>query len=188
MSETAGSTRRRPWLAIAPVAAFALLAALFYRGLSGDPGEIPSALIGKPVPQFTLPPVDGLAQPGFSAADLATGQVTLVNVWGSWCVPCRSEHPLLIELGRRKDIRVFGIDYKDEPENARRFLGSLDNPFAAIGADHTGRVAIDWGVYGVPETFVVDGKGIIRLKWIGELTKEALRATIDPKIAELNGG
>src|SRR6476646_7633411 len=108
MSETA--TQRRPWLAIVPVAAFALLAALFYRGLSGDPAEIPSALIGKPVPQFTLPAVEGLAAPGFSLARLATGQVTLVNVWGSWCVPCRSEHPLLIELGRRKDIRVFGID------------------------------------------------------------------------------
>ena len=183
MSEALES-RRRPWLALLPIAAFLLIAALFYRGLSGNPSEIPSALIDKPVPQFDLPAVEGLASPGFSSSDLAKGEITLVNVWGSWCVPCRSEHPLLAELAKRRDIRVFGINYKDEPENARRFLGSLGNPFAAVGADRTGRVAIDWGVYGVPETFIVDGAGIIRLKWIGELTEDAMRNTIDPKIAE----
>jgi cytochrome c biogenesis protein CcmG/thiol:disulfide interchange protein DsbE len=181
----AAQVRRQPWLVLVPFAAFILLAALFYRGLSGDPSEIPSALIGKPVPQFSLPPVDGLATPGFGSADLGKGGITLVNVWGSWCVPCRSEHPLLTELARRDDIKVFGINYKDEPENARRFLGSLGNPFAAVGADRTGRVAIDWGVYGVPETFIVDGKGVIRLKWIGELTPEVLRTVIVPKIEEL---
>jgi cytochrome c biogenesis protein CcmG/thiol:disulfide interchange protein DsbE len=184
MSEALES-RRRPWLALVPITAFLLIAALFYRGLSGNPSEIPSALIDKSVPQFELPAVEGLGSPGFTSSDLATGGITLVNVWGSWCVPCRSEHPLLVELAKRPDIRVFGINYKDEPENARRFLGSLGNPFAAVGADRTGRVAIDWGVYGVPETFIVDGAGVIRLKWIGELTADAIRSTIAPKIAEL---
>jgi cytochrome c biogenesis protein CcmG/thiol:disulfide interchange protein DsbE len=184
----ATASKRRPWLALLPIGVFLLLAALFYRGLAGDPSEIPSVLINKPVPQFVLPPVEGLAVPGFASGDLAKGEITLVNVWGSWCVPCRNEHPLLLELAQRSDIRVYGINYKDEPENARRFLGSLGNPFAAVGADQTGRVAIDWGVYGVPETFVVDGKGIIRLKWIGELTPDAIHGTIDPKIAELRKG
>jgi cytochrome c biogenesis protein CcmG/thiol:disulfide interchange protein DsbE len=185
MSETA-ETKRRPLLVLLPVAAFLLIAVLFYRGLSEDPSEIPSVLIDKPVPQFALPAVEGLALPGFGSNDLAAGGTTLVNVWGSWCVPCRNEHPLLMALGQRRDIRLFGINYKDEPENARRFLGSLGNPFAAVGADRTGRVAIDWGVYGVPETFIVDRKGTIRYKWIGPLSEDAIRTVIDPKIAELN--
>ena len=181
---------RRPWLSLLPIAGFLVLAALFYRGLSGNPTEIPSVLINKPVPQFTLPAVPGLTgegkdTPGFSSADLATGAVTIVNVWASWCLPCRSEHPLLLSLAQRSDARLFGINQKDEPENARRFLGSLGNPFKAVGAD-TGRVSIDWGVYGVPETFIVDGKGIIRLKWIGPLSAEGIRTVIEPKIAELN--
>jgi cytochrome c biogenesis protein CcmG, thiol:disulfide interchange protein DsbE len=177
-------TKRRPWLALVPIAVFLVLAGLFYRGLSGDPSEIPSVLIDKPVPRFTLPPIEGLGLPSFSSDDLAKGKIVLVNVWASWCVPCRSEHPLLMELGKRQDIRVFGINYKDEPENARRFLGSLGNPFAAAGADQSGRVAIDWGVYGVPETFLIDGGGVIRLKWIGELTPEAVRTALDPKVTE----
>src|SRR5438876_300896 len=184
MSEVA-EAKRWPWLVLVPIALFMALAALFYRGLSGNPSEIPSVLIDKPVPEFALAPNDGLAVPGFDSSDLAKGGITLVNVWASWCVPCRSEHPLLVELAKRNDIKVYGINYKDEAENARRFLGSLGNPFAAVGTDWNGRVAIDWGVYGVPETFVVDGKGIIRLKWIGELTPEAMRDTIGPKIEEL---
>jgi cytochrome c biogenesis protein CcmG/thiol:disulfide interchange protein DsbE len=182
---------RRPWLSLLPVAGFLVLAALFYRGLSGNPSEIPSVLIDKPVPQFALPPVPGLtgegkATPGFNSSDLATGAVTIVNVWGSWCLPCRSEHPFLLSLAQRSDARLFGINQKDAPENARRFLGSLGNPFMAVGADASGRVSIDWGVYGVPETFIVDGKGIIRLKWIGPLSAEGIRTVIEPKIAELN--
>ena len=132
-----------------------------------------------------LTTLEGKDTPGFSSADLATGAVTIVNVWASWCLPCRSEHPLLLSLAQRSDARLFGINQKDEPENARRFLGSLGNPFKAVGAD-TGRVSIDWGVYGVPETFIVDGKGIIRLKWIGPLSAEGIRTVIEPKIAELN--
>ncbi|MGL4297139.1 MAG: DsbE family thiol:disulfide interchange protein [Aestuariivirga sp.] len=172
----------RLWLAAIPVIAFLLLAAIFWRGLSGNPSEIPSALIGKPVPSFTLPPVEGLGIPGFDAAALKTGQVTLVNVWASWCGPCRVEHPVLMELSKRSDIRVFGLNYKDEPENARRFLGVLGQPYAAAVADESGRAAVDWGIYGVPETFIVDGDGIIRFKWIGPLTPEAVAGDFGAEI------
>jgi cytochrome c biogenesis protein CcmG/thiol:disulfide interchange protein DsbE len=168
-----------------PIGAFLLIAGLFYKGLYGDPAEIPSVLIDKPVPAFDLPPVEGLGIPGFGSADLAKGAVTLVNVWGSWCVPCRDEHPLLLALAKRTNAKLYGINYKDEPENARRFLGSLGNPFAAVGADPSGRTAIDWGVYGVPETFIVDRKGVIRFKWIGPLTEQAIKSVIEPKISEL---
>jgi cytochrome c biogenesis protein CcmG/thiol:disulfide interchange protein DsbE len=165
---------RRRWLVLLPILVFLVIAALFWRGLSGDPSEVPSALIGRPVPEFTLPAIAGLEVPGFDSAALKSGKVTVVNVWASWCGPCRAEHPLLMELGRRQDIQLFGLNYKDAPENARRFLGTLGQPFAAVGADESGRVAVDWGVYGVPETFIVDGKGAIRYKWIGPLTPRAL--------------
>lgn len=165
-----------------PVVAFAALALLFYIGLSGNPNEVPSALIGKPVPEFTLPAIPELDVAGFDAASLRQGQVTVVNVWASWCVPCRDEHPLLTELSKRNDIKLFGINYKDDPENARRFLGTLGQPFAAIGADQSGRVAVNWGVYGVPETFVVDGAGMIRYKWIGPLTPQALTGVLAEEI------
>lgn len=174
--------RRRMWIAVIPVAAFALLALIFWKGLSGNPSEIPSALIGKPVPEFTLPAVEGLGVPGFDAAALRAGEVTLVNVWASWCGPCRVEHPLLMELAKRSDIRLYGLNYKDEPENARRFLGMLGQPYAAVVADEEGRAAVDWGVYGVPETFVIDGKGMIRFKWIGPLSPQALTGTLATEI------
>ena len=186
MSEALES-RRRPWLALVPITAFLLIAALFYRGLSGNPSEIPSALIDKSVPRFELPAVEGLGSPGFTSSDLATGGITLVNVWGSWCVPCRSEHPLLVELAKRPDIRVFGINYKDEPENARRFLGRYGNPFSAAGADPNGRAAIEWGVYGVPETFIVGRDGRIAYKLVGPITPENLEATIKPEIEKALG-
>ncbi len=160
-------------LAVLPILIFAALALILWRGLSGDPSEIPSALIGKQVPDFTLPRVEGLSVPGFDSASLKSGSVTIVNVWASWCVPCRQEHPLLMQLAKHTDIRLYGLNYKDEPENARRFIGTLGLPYAAVGADRDGRVAIDFGVYGVPETFVVDGEGKIRFKWVGPLTEEA---------------
>ena len=166
--------RSRLWLVLIPVVVFAALAALFWKGLSGEPSKIPSALIGKPVPEFTLDAVPGLGVPGFATADLRSGKVTVVNVWASWCAPCRVEHPLLIELAKRSDIALFGINYKDEPENSVRFLGTLGQPFAAVGMDGNGRAAVDWGVYGVPETFIIDGQGLIRYKHIGPLTPEAL--------------
>lgn len=164
----------RLWLVLIPVVIFAGLAVLFWKGLSGEPSKIPSALIGKPVPEFTLAAVPGLGVPGFASADLRSGKVTVVNVWASWCAPCRIEHPLLIELSKRNDIALFGINYKDEPENSVRFLGTLGQPFAAVGMDDGGRIAVDWGVYGVPETFIVDAEGLIRYKHIGPLTPEAL--------------
>lgn len=175
MSSTETPAKRsRLWLVLLPVIVFAALAALFWKGLSGKPNEIPSVLINKPVPDFVLNPVPGLPVQGFASADLQQGKVTVVNVWASWCAPCRVEHPLLTELAKRPDIQLFGINYKDEPENAVSFLGTLGQPFARVGADRDGRTAIDFGVYGVPETFIVDGQGMIRYKHIGPLTAEAI--------------
>jgi cytochrome c biogenesis protein CcmG/thiol:disulfide interchange protein DsbE len=180
--------RRRSGLFLAlPLIVFAGLAVLLLvRLFGGDPGKIPSALIGKEVPAFSLPPVAGLVRngapvPGLSAADLR-GRVTVVNVWASWCGPCRIEHPLLMELATDPAIRLVGINYKDDPENARRFLGGLGNPYAAVGADTAGRTAIDWGVYGVPETFVVGPDGKIALKHVGPLSPEALAQVLKPAI------
>jgi len=178
VTEVAG---RRPnrLIFLLPALVFAGLALLFVVRLqSGDPSRVPSALIGRPVPPFALAPLDGLtargqAVPGLSAEDLK-GRVTVVNVWASWCAPCREEHPLLMDLARDPSIRVVGINYKDTPENARRFLGALGNPFAAVGVDTNGRTAIDWGVYGVPETFVIGPDGTIRHKQIGPLTPESM--------------
>ena len=166
--------RSRLWLVLLPVIVFAALAALFWKGLSGTPNQIPSALINKPVPDFVLNPVPGLGTAGFSDEDLKTGKVTVINVWASWCAPCRVEHPLLTEMARRADIQLFGMNYKDEPQNAVEFLNTLGQPFAAVGMDRDGRTAIDFGVYGVPETFIVDGQGMIRYKHIGPLTAESI--------------
>jgi cytochrome c biogenesis protein CcmG/thiol:disulfide interchange protein DsbE len=180
--------RRRSWLVALPLIAFAGLAALFWFKLgSGDPSRIPSALIGRPAPQTTLPPVDGLtsngtAVPGLDPAAFK-GQVSIVNVWASWCVPCHDEAPLLVDLAKDKRIRVLGINYKDAPDNARRFLGRYGNPFAAVGADGNGRASIEWGVYGVPETFIVGRDGAIAYKLVGPITPDnidrVLRTEID---------
>jgi len=188
MTDSPSPSRSRGWLTLLPIAVFLVLAGLFYRGLSGDPAEVPSVLINKPAPDFTLPPVAALNLPGLQTADLKKGEVTLVNVWASWCVPCRTEHPLLMELAKREDIRLVGINYKDDTENARRFLITLGVPFAAVGSDLNGRASVDWGVYGVPESFLVDGEGVIRLKWIGPLTQEALKSDIIPKIEAIKRG
>jgi cytochrome c biogenesis protein CcmG, thiol:disulfide interchange protein DsbE len=165
-----------------PVLLFAGLALLFWKGLSGDPSTLPSTLINKPVPAFQLAAVDGLGLPGLADADLKKGKVTVVNIWASWCGPCRQEHPLLMELAKRQDIVLVGINNKDDGTNAARFLGALGQPFAAVGADTSGRTTIDWGGYGVPETFIVDGKGIIRHKHVGPLTAEILATTFETGI------
>jgi cytochrome c biogenesis protein CcmG/thiol:disulfide interchange protein DsbE len=145
-----------------------------------NPAEVPSVLIDKPVPTFSLAPLEGLAVdgkpvPGFSNEDLK-GRVTVVNVWASWCAPCRQEHPLLVDLAKDPAIRVVGINQRDNPDNARRFLGALGNPYSAVGVDPNGRASIDWGVYGVPETFIVGPDGTIRHKHIGPLTPENFAA------------
>jgi cytochrome c biogenesis protein CcmG, thiol:disulfide interchange protein DsbE len=166
---------RRSLITALPVLLFAGLALLFWKGLSGDPSTLPSTLINRSVPSFTLPAVAGLNVPGLSDADLKTGKVTVVNIWASWCGPCRAEHPLLMQLSQRGDIVLVGINNKDDPANATRFLGALGQPFKAVGSDVNGRVTIDWGGYGVPETFIVDGKGIIRHKHVGPLSEDLLK-------------
>jgi len=188
---TRATSLRRFGLAL-PLLIFAVLAGLFWYALhAGDPSLLPSPLIGKPVPEFTLPPIEGLsaddaAVPGFAAGDLAQGEPTIVNVFASWCVECQVEHPLLLALGKQPGIRLYGIDYKDDQASARRFLGRYGNPYAKVGADASGRVAIDFGVYGVPETYVIDKAGTIRYKQIGPVTPEALEQKILPLVKELN--
>ncbi len=183
-----GRSVSRRVLTLLPLALFLLLAALFFIRLgAGDPSKLPSTLIGRSAPPFALAPLDGLLRdgrpvPGLSRVDLDEG-VTVVNVWASWCGPCREEHPLLIELAKDRRIRLVGINYKDSPENARRFLGALGNPFVAVGVDPNGRTGIDWGVYGIPETFVV-AKGTIVHKHVGPLTEASLNGKLAEAIAE----
>ena len=169
-------------MTLLPVLIFMGLAVLLFKGLSGDPSTLPSTLINRPVPEFKLEAVAGLDRPGLSAEDLHKGKVTVVNIWASWCGPCRAEHPILMELAKREDISLVGINNKDDAANAARFLGALGQPFSAIGADTTGRTTIDWGGYGVPESFIVDGKGIIRYKHVGPLGADALTGRFDAEI------
>lgn len=187
--------RRRLWLVALPLVLFLALAGLFFSRLEtgGDPSRVPSALVGKPAPVMTLPPLDGLKRPdgapvpGIDMAALG-GKPTLVNVWASWCVPCREEHPILMQLAKEGRITLVGINYKDAPENARRFLGQYGLPYHAVGVDPKGRAAIDWGVYGVPETFLVGRDGTIVHKFVGPLTPEAVSSTLLPLITRLSGG
>jgi cytochrome c biogenesis protein CcmG, thiol:disulfide interchange protein DsbE len=189
MSAAAPSVRgTRRFLVLLPLMVFLALAALFvFRLGAGDPSRIPSALIGKPAPETNLPPVaglngsDGKPLPGLSTADF-TGAVTLVNVWASWCVPCHDEAPLLGTLAADTRIRLVGINYKDQPDNARRFLGRYGNPFAAAGADQNGRASMEWGVYGVPETFLVGRDGKIAYKLVGPITEANLVSVVRPEI------
>jgi len=175
-------------IALHPLLAFAALAVLFYVRLgAGDAARIPSALIGKAVPPRDMPALAGLKAgdnpvPGILAADLKQGQVTVVNVFASWCGPCNEEHPVLTAFAETGKARLVGINYKDDPENARRFLGRMGNPYAAVGVDENGRAAIDWGVYGVPETCVVKGDGTIAYKFVGPLTPESLAEKLLPAI------
>ena len=178
---------RRRLIVLVPLVGFLGLAALFmYRLGAGDPSRIPSALIGHPAPETSLPPLAGLERdgkpvPGLDSADFK-GHVTLLNVWASWCVPCHEEAPLLMRLARDKRIRLIGINYKDQPDNARRFLGRYGDPFVANGADENGRAAIEWGVYGVPESFVVGRDGRIAFKLIGPNTPDNFAAVLTPEI------
>jgi cytochrome c biogenesis protein CcmG, thiol:disulfide interchange protein DsbE len=186
-TQTAVAPGRRRILLMLPLILFLALAALFlYRLGSGDPSRLPSALIGRPVPPTELPPVTGLERdgkqiPGIAPADFR-GAVSLVNVWASWCVPCHDEAPLLMQLAEDKRIRIVGINYKDQPSNARRFLGRYGNPFAAAGADQSGRASIDWGVYGVPETFLVGRDGRIAYKLVGPITPQNFDTVLKPAI------
>lgn len=171
-------------LYILPLAVFLVMAAYFAVGLTKDPKIIPSALIDKPVPTFKLPPIAGGRGNGFTSDDLK-GDVTVVNVFASWCIPCRAEHPLVTELAEMKIARVYGLNYKDNPADALRWLKALGDSYYAIGADVDGRVGIDWGVYGVPETFIVDRNGKIRHKQVGPMTPDILRKQIVPIIKDL---
>lgn len=178
---------RRNILLLLPLIAFLALAALFFFRLgTGDPSRIPSALIGQPAPKTDLPPLPGLARAGQAIPgvtnDTFKGAVTLVNVWASWCVPCRDEVPFLEQLSQDKRIQLVGINYKDSPDNARRFLSRFGNPFIANGRDGNGRTSIDWGVYGVPETFLVGRDGRIAYKLVGPITADNLVRTLMPEI------
>jgi len=188
VSDAKGERRWRRPVYLIPLVVFAALAAIFLMRLESgvDPSAIPSALVGRPAPDFDLPPLDGMSVPGLKRADL-DGRVTVVNVFASWCGPCRQEHPVLEALATDGRFAVVGINYKDQPENARRFLGALGNPFSAIGVDERGRAAIDWGVYGVPETFVVGADGVVRYKFIGPLSEEAVDEGVMPEIEKALG-
>ena len=190
-SETARMTRRSIWLLL-PLIVFLGLAVLFYAGLlEGDPSRLPSALIGKPVPHTVLPPLGGVEHNGKPVPGLNSetfkGEVTLVNVWASWCVPCHDEVPFLETLGKDKRIQLVSINYKDTAENARRFLNRYGNPFAATGRDESGRASIDWGVYGVPETYLVGRDGRIAYKLVGPITADNLTRTLEPEIKKALG-
>ncbi|ESX87698.1 MULTISPECIES: DsbE family thiol:disulfide interchange protein [unclassified Mesorhizobium] len=181
-SETPASPRRR-LIVLLPLLVFLGLAGLFLSQLlSGrDEAAVPSALIGLPAPQTNLPALEGSNLPGLDSKAFA-GKVTLVNVFASWCAPCREEHPVLLALSQDKRFVMAALNYKDQAQNARRFLGDLGNPFQAIGVDEAGRTAIDWGVYGVPETFVIGKDGKIAYKHVGPLTGESARDVLLPQI------
>jgi cytochrome c biogenesis protein CcmG/thiol:disulfide interchange protein DsbE len=189
---TEQKTSARRAILLVPLVAFLALAGLFlFRLGAGDPNRIPSALIGREVPKTELPPVEGLLRDGKALPGLSPtvfqGKVTLLNVWASWCVPCHDEAPLLDQLSRDKRFQIVGINYKDQPDNARRFIGRYGNPFVAVGSDPNGRAAIDWGVYGVPETFVIGKDGRIAYKLVGPITELNLAGTLMPVIEKALG-
>lgn len=177
---------RKQILVLLPIALFAVLFAAFLWGLAPDrdPSQVPSALIDKSVPEFELPSVDGLDTPGLKTGNL-TGEVILVNFFASWCVPCRIEHPLFMTLAEEGEVQLVGINYRDKPEDAVAWLDELGNPYSRIGADLKARTGIDWGVSGVPETFVIDPSGRIRYQHIGPIQPADLEETIRPMIRKL---
>ncbi len=179
--------QKRPWcrvsgLVVAPAVAFVLMA-FFAWGLFNCDEALPSAMVDKSAPEFSLPPVLG-RDDGLSTQDLA-GHVSLVNVFASWCVPCRAEHPLFIELAELGEVPLYGINYKDPPEQARAWLDELGDPYTRIGADRDGRVGIEWGVYGVPETYVIAADGTIAYRHVGPITRTILQDTIMPIVRNL---
>ena len=193
-STTDTPSQRRSFLMALPLIAFALLIAVFwYRLGNTDPSRIPSALIGHPAPQTALPPLQGLAiggtpVPGLDPA-MFKGKVSVVNVWASWCVPCHDEAPLLIGLGRDKRLQLIGINYKDAPDKARGFLARYGNPYGVVGVDGNGRAAIEWGVYGVPETFIIGREGTIVYKLVGPVTPDNIDSVLKVEIEKaLKGG
>lgn len=168
---------------LVPLGIFAVLVAFLFRGLSLDPKLVPSPLVGKPMPAFTLTRLD---DPGATISDSdLKGQVSVLNIWATWCVSCRAEHDVLLQLARTGAVAIYGLNYKDNRADAQRWLRQLGNPYVANAFDEDGRVGIDWGVYGAPETFVIDPQGIIRHKHIGPLTSEVLETQLLPLIAEL---
>jgi cytochrome c biogenesis protein CcmG/thiol:disulfide interchange protein DsbE len=177
------SAKRWPLAYVAILLAFLALVIILGIGLTLDPRKVPSPLIGKPVPEFSLPPVKGRTL-GLSSADL-NGEVSLVNVFASWCLSCRDEHPLFMDLRNRGVVPIHGLNYKDQPDDAARWLAELGDPYTRTGADLNGRVAIDWGVYGVPETFVIDREGRIAYKHIGPVTPQVMAEKIIPLIEQL---
>ena len=184
MSLGADAPRKRSrLLALLPLAVFVALAAVFLLQLfSGrDVSEIPSALIGQPAPQTKLEPLAGTNLPGLDSA-LFKGKVTVLNVWASWCLPCREENPVLLALSQDSRFELMGLNYKDSPEKAKNFLDGFGNPFSAIGVDPAGRAGIDWGVYGVPETFIIGKDGKIAFKHVGPLTDESVKTELMPQI------
>jgi cytochrome c biogenesis protein CcmG/thiol:disulfide interchange protein DsbE len=166
-----------------PLVALIGLLGVFAVRLNHDPGYLPSVLINKPAPDFALPPVPGLSVPGFDT-DSLKGHVSLVNVFASWCVPCHDEHPELMVLKSQLNVPIYGINQKDQPDNAKSFLAENGNPYTAVGADTNGRASIDWGVYGVPETFVVNAKGIITYKVVGPIDDATIANVLKPAIAK----
>ncbi len=174
-----------------PLLVFAAMAGLFVFALMrpGDPSKIPSALIGRAAPPVTLAALDGLIEngrpvPGLSPSDFARGSPVIVNFWASWCAPCVEEHPMLVALKARTGITIYGVNHKDQAAGARRFLARYGNPYAAIGTDGNGRAAIDWGVYGMPETFIVDGAGTVVFKHVGPLTASIIETEVLPALAK----
>ncbi len=178
---------------LVPLSVFLVLAVYFAIGLTKDPKILPSALIDKPVPEFSLPPIETTAEggtpqgygKGFSSAELKAGGISVVNVFASWCLPCRTEHPFITKLAKMNVAKVYGLNFKDGPKYALKWLKELGDPYDAIGADPKGRVGIDWGVYGIPETFIVDGTGKIRFKHVGPMNGDILENQILPVIEKL---
>jgi cytochrome c biogenesis protein CcmG/thiol:disulfide interchange protein DsbE len=182
-SPGAGAPKRRAWGRLVPLAIFAAILAFLFVGLFRDPREVPSPLVGKPAPAFALADLHR-PETRIATADFK-GQVWLLNVWASWCVSCRVEHPLLLELAKTKAVPIVGLNYKDKSDEGLAWLAQHGDPYTLSVVDADGRVGIDWGVYGVPETFVVDKEGVIRHKHIGPVTVDALQQTILPLVRKL---
>jgi cytochrome c biogenesis protein CcmG/thiol:disulfide interchange protein DsbE len=175
------------WIFILPIAGFAVLAFFLFRSLwAPAPDIIPSALLNKPAPRLILPALDGKTA-AFTPADLTAGHVSVINVFASWCAPCRTETSQLAAMSNLPGVALYGLVQKDKPEAARAFLNEVGNPFAKIARDDDGRASIEWGVYGVPETFVVDGKGVVRFKYVGPLTDDVMAREVMPAIADAKG-